>query len=63
MGNIRQTHCINGHLLAGRNVYLQWRKGRGAPHRRCRACTLEQNKISRAYSDKPWANGKKQEKK
>lgn len=43
--NARKTHCPKGHPLSGDNLYVN-AKGK----RRCRRCTLESNRRSRARS-------------
>ncbi len=38
MANRAKSHCGNGHLLSGDNVYWQYIKGRSKPKRCCREC-------------------------
>lgn len=35
--NVRKTHCLKGHELAGKNLGIQWSKA-GRPGRYCREC-------------------------
>jgi hypothetical protein len=51
MGHRTQTHCFNGHEFTPENTYLSRRK-RGT-YRRCRACTLEENKLWDVYKRGP----------
>lgn len=37
LNRARQTHCKNGHLLAGRNLWVNPKTG----HRRCRQCSAD----------------------
>lgn len=37
-----KTHCVNGHLLSGANLYLYTR--RGSQERRCRECSRQRQR-------------------
>lgn len=45
--NADKTHCPRHHRLTGGNVYL-WVDRLGRTHRKCRECTLERARLSRA---------------
>lgn len=43
-GNVKKTHCIRGHELAGANLYLRYREGRRI--RQCKLCCTAQQRIA-----------------
>jgi hypothetical protein len=45
--NRSKTHCIHGHPLSGRNLYLRYDRA-GGPHRLCKACQAMHSRAFRA---------------
>lgn len=43
----RKTHCPDGHEYNTKNTIFELRKGHELPHRICRSCKLERQKIAR----------------
>lgn len=50
--NSRKTHCADGHLLAGDNLYVWWRRGRQV--RECRTCHRRNQRNYLARKEALW---------